>query len=317
MKTLITGAAGFIGSHTAERLALLGHEVVAVDNFSDYYSKALKLENEAALKSRGIAVIHADLKDPSNYRRLPQDYDYVFHFATHPGISKSSTFEDYLSNNIVATRYLTEFAERCTHLKFFVNIGTSSIYGSNATKDEGSVPAPISYYGITKLAAEQLVLSQSRNASFKACSLRLYSVFGPRERPDKLYSKLIDCAYTKNPFPLYEGSLEHSRSFTYVDDIVDGLVAVIGKEDRLDGEIINLGCDQEYTTQHGIQIVEELLGTHIKFTASPPRYGDQERTKAVIGKAKKLLGYQPHTTLREGLQRQIEWYGNLNKLHFA
>ena len=308
MKSLVTGAAGFIGSHTAERLKDLGHEVIGVDNFSSYYSLDLKQLNAEALKSKGIPIINCDLRDPNLASVLPTDIDYIFHYAAQPGISTTSTFEDYFNNNILATKNLIDYALACKHLKLFVNIGTSSIYGLEATFTEDVAPKPASYYGVTKLAAEQLVLQKSREKQFKACSLRLYSVIGPRERPEKMYTKLIDLGLKGEAFPLFKGSDTHLRSFTYVGDIVDGVVSVIGHEDKVDGEIINLGTEVEHTTQEGIEAVEKVLGRSIKINVIPKRAGDQLRTKANIDKARKLLGYNPQTTLLEAVKHQVEWF---------
>lgn len=313
MKILVTGAVGFIGSHTAERLTHLGHNVVGVDNFSPYYSKDLKKLNEDALKKAGVSVLKLDLRTDDLSALLPNDIDYIFHFAAQPGISSTSTFEDYFTNNIIATKNLVDYALSLSNFKLFVNIGTSSIYGLEATFPEDKAPKPASHYGVTKLAAEQLVLQKSREKLMAACSLRLYSVIGPRERPEKMYTKLIDLGLKGKPFPLFEGSASHLRSFTYVGDIVDGVVSVIGKETVLDGEIINLGTEVEHTTQEGIKAVEDVLGKPIAIDIKPKRPGDQWRTKANIDKAKKLLNYNPQTTLLEAVKKQVDWY----KEHFC
>ncbi|WP_298894595.1 NAD(P)-dependent oxidoreductase [uncultured Psychroserpens sp.] len=308
MKILVTGAVGFIGSHTAERLQSLGHDVIGLDNFSDYYSLELKQLNAVALSQKGITILKKDLRDDDLASVLPKDIDYIFHFAAQPGISQSSTFEDYFSNNIIATKHLIDFAERCKDLKLFVNIGTSSIYGLEATFPEDYVPKPASHYGVTKLAAEQLVLQKSREKKLPACSLRLYSVIGPRERPEKMYTKLIALGLKDEAFPLFEGSDKHLRSFTYVDDIVDGVVSVIDNEIKVEGEIINLGTEVEHTTKEGIETVEAVLGKSIAINVIPKRPGDQSRTKANIDKAKRLLDYNPQTTLLEAVKQQVEWY---------
>ncbi|PWK18658.1 NAD-dependent epimerase/dehydratase family protein [Xanthomarina spongicola] len=308
MKILVTGAVGFIGSHTAERLQSLGHQVIGIDNFSPYYSETLKKLNEKALGEKGISVIKKDLRDQDLADSLPKDIDYIFHFAAQPGISKTSTFEDYFSNNIIGTKNLIDYALQLTNLKMVVNIATSSIYGLEATFPESVAPKPASHYGVTKLAAEQLILQKSREKQFKACSLRLYSVIGPRERPEKMYTKLIACGFNNEAFPLYEGSATHLRSFTYVGDIVDGIVSVINNEDAVDGEIINLGTEVEHTTQEGIEAVETVIGKTIQINHVEARAGDQLRTKANIDKAKKLLNYNPQTTLLEGVKKQVEWY---------
>lgn len=308
MRVLVTGAAGFIGSHTAERLKEMGHEVVGVDNFSPYYNVSLKKLNAKELKVKGIELLNVDLCIDDLIEKLPLDVDYIFHFAAHPGISKSSTFEEYLVNNIVGTHKLLQFTERNNKTPFFINIATSSIYGLEATYPETEVPKPASYYGVTKLAAEQLVLSKVREKKLQACSLRLYSVYGPRERPDKLYTKLIDCGINNKSFPLFRGSEKHLRSFSYVQDIVDGIVSVIGKENICNGEIINLGTETESTTAEGIATVEDILETKIDMEIKPVREGDQSRTKANINKARKLLNYNPQTTLRKGLEAHVAWY---------
>ncbi len=308
MKILVTGAAGFIGSHTSERLKDIGHEVVGVDNFSPYYDLSLKKLNAEALSEKGIEILALDLRIADLDKTLPQDLDYIFHFAAHPGISNTSTFEDYFSNNILATQRLVEFAEHLPKKPFFVNIATSSIYGLEATFSETIVPKPASWYGVTKLAAEQLVLAKTRENKLEGTSFRLFSVYGPRERPDKLYTRLLDCAMANKPFPLFEGSEKHLRSFTYVQDIVDGIVSVIGKEEICNGEIFNLGTEVESTTAQGIATVEEIFQKKINTENKPPRAGDQSRTKANIDKARKLLGYNPTTSLKNGLEAQYIWF---------
>ncbi|MBW4361682.1 NAD-dependent epimerase/dehydratase family protein [Flavobacterium taihuense] len=308
MKILVTGAAGYIASHAAERLQSLGHEVVGLDNFSDYYDITLKELNASALNTKGIVIEKIDLRNAEQLQTLPTDFNYIFHFAAQPGISATSSFEDYLDNNVIGTKKLLDFALKNENLNLFVNIATSSIYGIHATFDETVAPSPASFYGVTKLAAEQLVLASSRLGQLKACSLRLYSVYGPRERPEKLYTKLIANAFNNVPFPLFKGSEHHLRSFTYVQDIVDGVVSVIGAEDLVNNEIINLGTEEENTTQQGIEIVEQILNKKIELQIVEARTGDQLRTKAVIDKARKLLGYNPKTSLYEGLKAQVQWY---------
>jgi len=308
MNILVTGVAGFIGSHTAERLSDSGHHVIGVDNFNDYYSLDLKQLNAKSFDDKGVKIITKDLRDADLTSVLPKDISYIFHFAAQPGISASSSFEDYFTNNFIATKNLVDYALECKDLKLFVNIATSSIYGLEATFPESVAVKPASHYGVTKLAAEQLVLQKSRELQMNACSLRLYSVIGPRERPEKMYTKLIACGLNDEAFPLYEGSDKHLRSFTYVGDIVDGVVSVIGNESKVDGEVINLGTEVEHTTQEGIEAVEKVLGKSININIVPKRAGDQSRTKANIDKARCLLDYNPQTTLLESVTYQVNWY---------
>jgi len=241
---------------------------------------------------------------------IVEGIDYIFHFAAQPGISASSTFDAYFSNNIQGTQRILDLLEKYEKKPFFVNIATSSIYGLHATLSEDEAPLPASWYGVTKLAAEQLVLAYARRGLLKGTSFRLYSVYGPRERPDKLYTRLIDSGLNDKPFPLYEGSEKHLRSFTYVQDIVDGIVSVMNHAEVCNAEIFNLGTEEENTTATGIATVEEILGTKIQIENMPARPGDQSRTKANIDKARRLLGYNPQTGLKEGLEAQVAWFRN-------
>ena len=307
MEILVTGAAGFVGSHLCERLVAMGHRVRGLDCLTPYYSRALKELNVAALTRCGVALLPLDLAE-DDLSSAVAGVDYVYHLAAQPGISAKTPFETYERNNIVATHRLLEALAGSEMLRGFINIGTSSIYGADATGPETVPPAPTSYYGVTKLAAEQLALARCRDQGFPACSLRLFSVYGPRERPEKLYPKLLGCILDDCVFPLYEGSKQHLRSYSYVGDIVDGMVAVLARMDVCRGEIINLGCDTAITTGEGIRIVEELIGKSARLAIQPKRPGDQLRTHADIAKARLLLDYDPQTSPREGLAHEVAWY---------
>ena len=303
---LVTGAAGFIGSHLAERLAGLGHEVVGVDCFTDYYSRELKEMNAEEVRAAGVRLVELDLaEDPLD--GVLEGAEFVYHCAAQPGIDAATPFESYLRNNVLATRRLAE-AAIAPALKCFVNISTSSVYGKHATDPEDAPPKPMSYYGVTKLAAEQLVLSYQRQGLLPACSLRLFSVYGPRERPEKLHPKLVACILADDEFPLYEGSREHSRSYSYIDDILQGLVAVLDHVDECVGGIFNIGSDIETTTGREIEIVEEIMGRKAKIVSRPSRPGDQLRTHANIDKARRVLGYRPVTRPEDGLREYVAWY---------
>lgn len=315
MKVLITGIAGFIGSHMAEYLHEKNFVVEGVDSFNDYYDTKLKRFNAEVLNAQDIKIIEGNLCDENTYKMLDQDYHFIIHFAAQPGISETSSFESYLNNNLIATQKLVEFAKLQKQLVQFINISTSSVYGKFATKNEEAKVEPTSYYGVTKLAAEQLVLAEARKHHFKACSLRLYSVYGPRERPDKLYTKLISAGINNQKFPLFEGSKSHKRSFTYVDDIVNGIYLVIKNYKKTNLEIINIGNFQQETTENGILFVEKNLKKHISIETKSPRKSDQQETVADISKARQLLGYIPKTHLNEGIKKQIKWYNNMILKH--
>lgn len=317
MKIVVTGAAGFIGSHLAETLAKQGHVVVAIDSFTDYYAAELKQANAEDIAAAGVALHRLDLATDDLALAL-DGVEFVFHLAGQPGISASTPLADYVRNNIVATDKLLTACQRQPSLRLFVNVATSSVYGRHAYDPETEPPKPTSYYGVTKLAAEQLALALHREKRFPACSLRIFSVYGPRERPEKLYPKLIRSILTDTPFPLFEGSEHHSRSYTFVGDIIEGFVSVLDQPEKLPGEIINMGSDVEMSTGEGIALIEQIMGKKAKLDIKPKRPGDQLHTCANIGKARQLLGYNPHTQLADGLRAEVDWYVNriyANNLH--
>ena len=309
MKILVTGAAGAIGSHVAERLAESGHEVVGLDCLTDYYERSIKELNVEDLRQRGIEMLLHDLvDDPLD---LAGAVDVIYHFAAQPGISATTPFELFLRNNVVATHRLLEAARRNKKLKGFIHISTSSVYGARADGAEATEPRPTSYYGVTKLAGEQLALAYHREHGLPVVVLRLFSVYGPRERPEKLYHKLIRSILTDQPFTLHEGSERHIRSYSYIGDIVDGCILTLDRLAEVIGEIFNVGTDQPSTTGEGIKILETLLNQSAKIIIVPRRSGDQLETVANINKARERLGYNPRTKLAEGLEAQIDWYKSL------
>jgi nucleoside-diphosphate-sugar epimerase len=307
MKIVVTGAAGFIGSHCCERLAHAGHAVVGIDCLTPYYPVALKEANAAAVEAAGIAFHRLDLARDALDDAL-EGAEMVFHLAAQPGISAHMPLETYVRNNITATDRLLNAAERAGSVRGFVSVSTSSVYGAHATDDEEAAPKPTSYYGVTKLAAEQLVLARHRAGRLAACSLRIFSVYGPRERPDKLYPKLIRAILEDAAFPLYEGSERHERSYTYVGDILDGFEAALERFDACAGEIVNLGSDRCITTGEGIALVEKIMGKTARKVSRPRRPGDQIKTHADIAKARRLLDYDPHTQPEVGLRAEVDWY---------
>jgi nucleoside-diphosphate-sugar epimerase len=307
MKIIVTGAVGFIGSHLSEKLTDLGHDVVGIDNFNDYYSPELKKLNASHLEIKDITIQNADLAE-GELNDILQEVDYIYHLAAQPGISSHVSFKTYYHNNIQATFRLLEAAKKNKSLMGFINIATSSIYGKDATGNESTEPKPTSYYGVTKLASEQLVLASTRDEGFPACSLRLFSVYGPRERPEKLYPKLIKCILENKEFPLHEGSENHLRSYTYIEDIVQGLISPLENFKKCIGKIFNIGTDKVMTTGDGIKIVEEIVGKKALISVKPKRPGDQLQTHANIDKARKVLNFQPKVPAREGLYKEVEWY---------
>jgi len=316
MKILVTGAAGFIGSHLAEGIRDLGHDVVGIDCLTDFYSVALKQQNMKSLEGKGIRVHRQDLTH-ADIAPLIEDIDVVFHCAAQPSISANIPLTEYWKDNVVATHNLVGYARRLPHLKGFVYISSSSVYGAYAGGPETTEPKPVSMYGVTKLASEQIVLAETRKNGFPGCSARLFSVYGPRERPDKLYFQLIRCAVQSRPFNLFRSSLVHERSYTFVGDAVQGLLLILGNLSRCVGQIFNIGSDKAVSTAEGIRMIEGLTRCRIVINESPQRAGDQVRTRANIDKARDILVFAPSVDLYEGLERQVDWFSKdvMPKIH--
>ncbi len=306
MHILVTGAAGFIGSHLVEALLRDGHRVIGIDNFNTYYDPAIKRYNAQQIRTAGCEMIECDLTS-DDLKSYVEGVEAVYHSAAQPGISNSTSLQTYVQNNVYATQNLLQALAGAASLQLFVNIATSSVYGALATAAEDTAPAPISYYGVTKLAAEQLVLAQYRQYRFPATSFRLYSVYGARERPDKLYPRLIHSIVDGVPFPLFANSWNHRRSFTFVGDIVKAFVKALEK-DACIGEIINVGTTDSISTGEAIEIVERLMQRQAQYIEKPARAGDQEQTAAMIEKAERLLGYHPDTPFAQGILTEIEWF---------
>lgn len=309
MNILITGAAGFIGSHLAKRLLEKGHKVRGIDSLDSFYSVALKQNNFRMLSASGAAMSVLDLTKDKLSTEL-KEIEVVFHLAAQPGNDPLTTFDAYFRNNLLATQRLLNGLEGSSTLRSFINVSTSSVYGIYATESEESVPKPASIYGVTKLAAEQLVFARQRIMNFPACSLRLYSVYGERDRPDKLYPKLMKAITDNTTFSLFKDSIDHQRSYTYVSDIIDGMIAVVDKWELAKGEIFNLGNSAAISTGEGLRTIEEIMNKKVKIKELPHRPGDQLATCADITKARNLLSYEPKVSPREGLERMVTWYEN-------
>lgn len=312
MKILITGAAGAIGSHVAEHFAKQGHMVTGVDCLTPYYDIAIKKINIRDIEAQGVRVVFDDLAT-GNLNALINDSEIIFHFAAQPGISATTPFEEYVRNNITATHHLLEAARQAPRLQGVVYVSTSSIYGTHAHEDETTDPRPTSYYGVTKLAAEQLALAYYRTFGVPVTALRLFSVYGERERPEKLYHKLIRSIFNDQDFPLHEGSEHHIRSYTHVADIVQACDLVLNNLTPSFGEIFNIGTDTTVTTGEGISIIEKLIGKKAHIVTVPRRVGDQVETGAKIAKARKVFGYNPMISIEDGLAREVNWYRD--KIH--
>lgn len=302
---LVTGAAGFVGSHLSRELLARGHQVIGVDAFIPYYPRALKELNVAPLRDHSNFRLHElDLRSDDLAPLFEQPVDAVFHLAAQAGLLRSwQEFESYMTCNVLATQRLLQAATSRPH---FLHVSTSSVYGRFATGDENAPLAPVSPYGITKLAAEHLVRAYSESSGLPATILRLFSVYGPGQRPDMGYHIFIDRILQGETITI-DGDGTDSRSNTYVLDVVQGLVRAFEQPEQSVGETFNIGGGEEVTVLQVLEMLRDLSGQEVHTTHGPRRPGDQRRTAADTGKARSRLGYDPQTTIREGLAAQLEW----------
>ncbi len=310
---LVTGAVGFVGSHLCELLLAKGHRVIGLDAFIPYYPRSLKEQNLAQIQqvvagtpqAANFSFHEADLRT-ADLVALLDGVDVVFHLAAMAGLRRSwSEFDNYMTCNIQATQRLLEASVQ-QKIQHFLNISTSSVYGRFATGNEESPLAPVSPYGITKLAAEQLCRAYGANYGLPFTILRLFSVYGPRQRPDMGYNIFIRALLAGETITV-DGDGTDSRSNTFVADCVQGLVLAFEQREQSVGETFNIGGGEEVNVNQVLAMLAELSGREPKIVHGPPRAGDQRRTVADTSKAQRLLGYQPATSVREGLRAQLAW----------
>jgi nucleoside-diphosphate-sugar epimerase len=304
VKVVVTGAAGFIGSHVSERLVADGHHVVGVDAFIPYYARDLKVANLESLGPQSGFEFHeidlrsADLDD------VLRGADAVVHEAATPGLPRSWTdFELYVSCNVSATQRLLDAASRAG-VGRFIQVSTSSVYGREAVGDETLPLRPVSPYGVTKLAAEHLALAYRELHGLPVVILRYFSIYGPRQRPDMAYHIMTEALLDGREITVFGDGLQ-SRSSTYIDDCVAGTLAALHA--GRDGEVYNIGGGEEISLLAAIERLAEALGVEPELRFEPARAGDQRRTVADSRKARRDFGYEPHISPREGLMRQARW----------
>jgi UDP-glucuronate 4-epimerase len=297
MRYVVTGAAGFIGSHLAEALLADGHDVHAVDCFTDYYDPAQKEEN-----ARELGVNRLDLADePLELNGV----DGVFHLAGQPGVrSFGEAFPLYLRRNVLATQ---KVFEGCADAGVRVVLASSSsIYGDAESfpTREDAIPKPLSPYGITKLACEHLAYAYARSFGLDCVALRYFTVYGPRQRPDMFFRRVCERLADGGLFEIY-GSGEQSRSFTYVGDVVEATRAAMERASA--GATYNVGGGEEATMLEAIAVLEGVSGRTLQTRRVESAKGDMARTKADISRIRAELSWQPRTPLRDGLAAMWSW----------
>ena len=304
-RIVVTGAAGFIGSHLTQALAGLEHSHSTIDCLLDAsYSADIKRENWNLLgEYSNVERLELDLR-LSEVQEILQGAETVYHLAAMPGLMKSWTdFKLYQDCNLLATGNLLKGLDSAT-LKMFINISTSSVYGLNAIGDEKTPLNPISPYGVTKLAAENLVQAYCGAMSLPFNIVRPFSVYGPRQRPDMAFNILIKKIYENQQIDIF-GDGHASRSNTYVLDLVNGLVLLGGSNNV--GQTYNLCGTENFSIIEVVRLIEEVLGKKAQISYKPPRLGDQLRTFGSSKKAEEQFGFIAQMNFKEGIRRQAEW----------
>ena len=310
MKALVTGAAGFIGSHLTTALLDRGAEVVGIDCFSDYYPRAIKEANlRDAVGRRGFRLVEARIQD-ADLPSLLAGVSHVFHLAAQAGVRKSwgSDFRVYTENNVDATQQLLE---ACVgkDLKRFVYASSSSLYGDRGELPmrEDALPQPVSPYGVTKLAAEQLCYLYFANHAVPTTSVRYFTVYGPRQRPDMAFNRFIKSALAGSAITLY-GDGRQTRDFTYVDDAVAATIAA--GDAGVPGRAYNIGGGSRVTVNHVIEVIGHIMGKAVDVRREPAQKGDMRDTYADTSLARADLGFEPRVPLAEGIEAEYRWLSN-------
>ena len=308
MRALVTGAAGFIGSRLTARLLDDGNEVAGVDAFTPYYDPADKRWNlEPLLQRDGFTFTEADLRDESLDLRPMVEVDAVFHLAAQPGVRASwgASFADYVGHNVLATQRLLE-ACRAAETPRFVMSSSSSVYGEaeRHPTPEDLTPRPVSPYGVTKLAAEALLTAYAANFGLSGVALRYFTVYGPGQRPDMAFHRFIRAALNGGSIEVF-GDGEQTRDVTFVDDAVDATIAAAGTPEATGP--LNVGGGSQVALNEVLAAIERITGSELRIERREAAPGDVRHTSAELGRARRLLGYDPQVGLEDGLRQEVDW----------
>ena len=304
MKTLVTGCAGFIGSHLVDKLLEQGYEVIGMDCFTDYYPREIKEVNISnALNHNNFELIEEDIL---NIKKFPE-VDYIFHEAAQAGVRASwgKSFEIYTRNNIEATQKLLEFYKE-GKIKKFVYASSSSVYGdAEMPMRADTLLKPVSPYGVTKLAGENLCYLYWKNYNVPTVSLRYFTVYGPRQRPDMAIHKFVKAILSEEEITVY-GDGTQTRDFTFVDDAVEANILAANNDTM--GEVFNIGGGSRISVNELIRMMENSIGKKAKIKNIEKQKGDVRDTLADVSKAEEELGWIPKVKIEEGLRKFVNWW---------
>ena len=314
-QVVITGVAGFIGSTLAEKLLHDGHNVRGIDSFTNYYPPHIKEKNiEKCLKHTNFSLIRQDLESLLDLSTIFKNAEYIFHLAAQPGVRASwgKEFVIYVKNNISVTQKILESLKNNTTLKKFVLASSSSVYGNQPSimNEETSLTRPVSPYGVTKLAAENLTNLYFKNYKIPTVSLRYFTVYGPKQRPDMAFTRFFNSIIKDKKLSIF-GNGEQTRDFTYVDDIVKATINAATSDSV--GEILNVGGGSVFSLSEIIEFMKEITQKEFEIDFKTEQKGDVTHTSADISKAEKLINYKSNTDIKYGLTQQYEYIKtNLN-----
>jgi UDP-glucuronate 4-epimerase len=310
MRILVTGGAGFIGSHLVERLLAAGHTVVILDDFNDFYDPQIKHANIAGF-AKDVTVHHVDLRDAASVQDLflREKFEVIAHIAARAGVRPSIQYPQlYYETNVTGTLHLLE-AARVTGVERFIFASSSSVYGASKTvpfSEDQNLTQTFSPYAATKIAGEFLCSTYSHLYQLRVVALRYFTVYGPRQRPDLAIHQFTRRIHAGQPIEQY-GDGTTRRDYTYIDDVIQGTIAALQYEGPV-FDIFNLGESETIHLKDLIVAIENALGKKAKINQLPEQPGDMPLTCADISKATKLLDYRPTTRLNEGLPRFVEWF---------
>ncbi|WP_449416356.1 NAD-dependent epimerase/dehydratase family protein [Phormidium nigroviride] len=310
---IVTGAAGFIGSHLVETLLNQGKNVIGVDQFNDYYDSALKRKNISNFENNPAFKLEEGDILALNWSSLLEETEVIYHQAAQAGVRASwgEGFRAYTERNINATQVLLEAAKDAPNLNRFVYASSSSIYGNAESfpTSETACPQPVSPYGITKLSGERLCFLYYKNFGVPATALRYFTVYGPRQRPDMAFHKFFKAILLDEAITIY-GDGQQTRDFTFVSDCIAANLAAANVPESV-GEVFNIGGGSRVVLAEIIKTMEKIVGRPIRISFIESAMGDARHTSADVSKAEQILGYQPQVSLVEGLTKEWQWIQSL------